>query len=84
VNVTVRYFAWVREGIGLAEEQVALDAPEPLAAFVARLAERSDGHGRVLAEASRLRAALNQEHVPMDAIVRQGDEVALFPPVTGG
>jgi molybdopterin converting factor subunit 1 len=84
MTICVRYFAWAREAVGIAEEQVELDAPEPIAALVARLAARSDGHGRALADPGRLRAALNHEHVPMDALVRPGDELALFPPVTGG
>jgi sulfur-carrier protein len=78
------YFAWVRERIGVGEEMVELSEVEPLSALVARLAARSDGHGAALAHLGRLRAAVNQDFVGWDALVAPGDEVALFPPVTGG
>jgi molybdopterin converting factor subunit 1 len=84
VTVRLLYFAWVRERIGLGEEELALDGPEPLGALLDRLAGRSQGHGAALAERGRLRAAVNQDFAGWDALVQPGDEVAIFPPVTGG
>lgn len=78
------YFAWVREKIGLADETLELDGPLPLTALLEHLAARSPGHALALADPSRLRFALNHEYVDSSASVQPGDELALFPPVTGG
>lgn len=83
--MTLLYFAWVRQKIGRGEEQIAL--PENVKT-VAQLAEhlraRSAGYADAFSDMKRLRAAVNQEHVGFDAPVRANDEVAFFPPVTGG
>ena len=79
------YFAWVRERIGLAEEDIA---PPPevrdVAGLIAWLAARSPGHAAAFADPRQLRAAVNQDFAAPDAPVAPGDEVAFFPPVTGG
>jgi molybdopterin synthase sulfur carrier subunit len=48
------------------------------------LRRRGGGYGEAFADMSRLRAAVNQAHVALDAPLSSGDEVAFFPPVTGG
>jgi molybdopterin synthase sulfur carrier subunit len=83
--MTLLYFAWVRQKAGRSEEQIALP-PEvttvrELAAF---LAARDGGYAEAFADDKRLRVAVNQEHADWDAAVRDADEVAFFPPVTGG
>lgn len=83
-GVTLLYFAWVRERVGVSQEDVELNAPTTVGALVERLAGRSEGHATALADRARLRAAVNQEFAGWDAAVRPGDEVAIFPPVTGG
>jgi molybdopterin synthase sulfur carrier subunit len=81
----VLYFAWVRQRIGLAEEEVA---PPPevtdVAGLMAWLGTRGPGHAAAFAEARQIRAAVNQEFAGPGDPVRRGDEVAFFPPVTGG
>jgi molybdopterin synthase sulfur carrier subunit len=81
----VLYFAWVRQKVGIAEEDVA---PPPevrdVAGLIAFLAARSPGHAAAFADPRQLRAAVNQDFATPDAPVRPGDEVAFFPPVTGG
>ncbi|MHA6720011.1 molybdopterin converting factor subunit 1 [Sphingomonas sp. RS6] len=79
------YFAWVRERIGCGEERI--DPPEDVrsvADLIAWLATRSDGHAAALAEPDRLRTAIDQRFVPLDAPLAGAREVAIFPPVTGG
>ena len=79
------YFAWVRERIGTGAESV--DPPEAVvnvADLIAWLAARSPGHAAALAEPARLRAAIDQVFVPLDAPLAGAKEVAIFPPVTGG
>ncbi|MCD2322579.1 molybdopterin converting factor subunit 1 [Sphingomonas sp. IC-56] len=79
------YFAWVRERVGTGQERI--DPPEEVktvADLVAWLAQRSPGHAEAFAEPERLRAAIDQKFVPLDAPLGRAREVALFPPVTGG
>ena len=79
------YFAWLRERIGLAEEEVA---PPPEVTDVRGLVEwcrgRGEGYAAAFTDPSRIRIAVNQEAVGPDHLVRAGDEVAFFPPMTGG
>lgn len=83
-GVTVLYFAWVRERVGVSQETVPLVAPTSVGALVEALAARSEGHGAALGDRARLRAAVNQEFTGWEATVAPGDELAIFPPVTGG
>ena len=79
------YFAWVREAVGAGHETV--DPPEgvrSVADLIEWLAGRSPGHAEALREPARLRAAIDQRFVPLDAPLGDAKEVALFPPVTGG
>ena len=84
-EVTLLYFAWVRQKIGRSEERIAL--PDGVAT-VGDLAEwlrgRGPGYADAFADVKRLRAAVNQEHVAFDAGIAPDDEIAFFPPVTGG
>ena len=81
----VLYFAWLRTKIGVAQEQVE---PPPGVTDVGSLVEwlktRGPKHAEALANTAVVKVAVNQEHVPFDHPVAAGDEVALFPPVTGG
>ena len=81
----ILYFAWLREKVGVAEEEVSL--PEhvaDLAGLVEWLRTRSPGHADALADTDNVRFAVNLDHARLDHAVAQGDEVALFPPMTGG
>ncbi len=81
----ILYFAWVRERVGSAEEDVCLpDDVSTLAALVAWLRGRSPGHTAAFAAPGQVRAAVNQVFARADAPVAPGDEIAFFPPVTGG
>lgn len=83
-DVRILYFAWVRERIGREEESISLSAPVSLQELAQRLRAHGGGHDLALADLSRLRAAINQDFAPWTAQVEPGDEVAIFPPVTGG
>ena len=81
----LQYFAWVRQKVGTGEEILDLPAGvTTVASLVEYLRSRGGGYGEAFADAGRLRAAVNQEHVAFDCAVGPGDEVAFFPPVTGG
>ena len=81
----ILYFAWLRTKIGFAEERVE---PPAEVVDVASLLRWLEGRGPSFAEALKdlavVRVAVNQEYVPVSHPVRPDDEVALFPPVTGG
>lgn len=81
----ILYFAWVREAVGVSREH--LDPPAEVATvagLMGWLAQRGAGHARAFADPTRLRAAVNQDLARPDTPVAAGDEVAFFPPMTGG
>lgn len=81
----VLYFAWVRERVGVAEEDVAVPGDvATVAALIDWLSARSPRHAEAFADRSRLRAAVDQSFVTLDAPLAGAVEVAIFPPVTGG
>lgn len=81
----VLYFAWLRQKVGLAEEAVSPpDGVATVDALVAWLAARSPGHAEAFRDRGAIRCAVNQDFAGPDTPVSQGDEVAFFPPVTGG
>lgn len=79
------YFAWLRARIGQAEEELALP-PEvrDVAGLLVWLRGRGGGYAEALRDLSTVRVAVNQDYVGRDHPIREGDEVALFPPMTGG
>ena len=79
------YFAAVREAIGVASE--ACDLPTHVRTIddmIDWLAGQSPGHALAFQDKSRLRFALDQAMVPLDAMLGEAHELAIFPPVTGG
>ena len=79
------YFASVREAIGLSSEDrdIPCDA-RTVGDFVIWLRGQSQEHAVALDDLSRLRFALDQDMVTADALLGDGLELAIFPPVTGG
>ncbi len=83
--MTLLYFAWVRQKIGKSEEIFELpEGVRTIADLANHLAERGGGYADAFADLKRLRAARNQEHVAFGVEIAASDEVAFFPPVTGG
>lgn len=81
----ILYFAWLRSKIGVPTETVDLPAEVTTAGdLVEWLKTRSPRHAEALANSKVVKVAVNQEHVPYDHPISPTDEVALFPPVTGG
>ncbi|MBR7708712.1 molybdopterin converting factor subunit 1 [Microvirga sp. SRT01] len=81
----VLYFAWVREAVGIGQEDVTPPAEvATVAGLIDWLAGRSDGHARAFADRGRLRCAVDQAFVALDAPIAGAREIAIFPPVTGG
>lgn len=83
--MTILYFAWVRQKIGTGEECVSLPAHVmTIAQLIEYLRARGGGYAEVFGDPDRLRAAVNQEYAPFETIIADSDEIAFFPPVTGG
>lgn len=81
--MNVVYFAWVRERIGLPQEQINTSA-KTVNDLVAELTAREDRYAAAFADISALRVALDQELSDFDASLDGVKEVAFFPPMTGG
>ena len=81
----IMYFAWLRSRTGCSLEDVNPPAEvKDVRGLLEWLKQRSPGHKEALADLSVVRTAVNQEHVQLDYPVKATDEIALFPPVTGG
>ena len=79
------YFAWVRERIGKAEEEIV--PPEDIktvAELMAWLSGKGEKYAAAFAHIKTMRAALDRTHVKHDALIQDAREVAFFPPMTGG
>jgi molybdopterin synthase sulfur carrier subunit len=79
------YFAWVRERVGRAEEE--LDPPPTVATvgdLVAWLSQRDEDYARAFNKPAAIRVALDRVHARNDAPIAGAKEVAFFPPMTGG
>jgi molybdopterin synthase sulfur carrier subunit len=81
----VLYFAWMRERVGIAEEDVELPAGvTDVAGLIEWMKTRGGGFENAFTEMAVVRTAVNQVHVELSHPLDGGDEVAFFPPVTGG
>jgi len=81
----ILYFAWLRARVGVAEEQVPLPADvRDVAGLLAWLQARGPRYAEALRDLSVVRVAVNQDYVGTAHPIADGDEVAIFPPVTGG
>ena len=81
----ILYFAFLRQRTGLGEETV--EAPpevRDVAGLVDWLRTRGPGHAEALRDTSVIRVAVNQEFAGLETAVAANDEIAFFPPVTGG
>ena len=83
MRLQVLYFASLRERVGTRGEEVEVPAPASVADLVRWLAARG-GPWQALTILRNLRSAVNQEMAGPDTPLAEGDEVAFFPPVTGG
>ncbi|MGQ0509372.1 MAG: molybdopterin converting factor subunit 1 [Betaproteobacteria bacterium] len=85
MKLKILYFASIREKLGTGAEEVELPAGVvTVEGLRSHLRERGGAWAQALAEGKLLRMAVNQEMVQGATLVKAGDEVAFFPPVTGG
>ena len=83
MHVQLRFFASLREALGPGE-RVELPGPCTVAELRDRLIARGEPHAAALARTRTLRAARNQQLCDEAVTLADGDELAFFPPVTGG
>ena len=81
--IKVKFFAVLRERLGTSEMALEPTGINTVEDIIAALKKQSDKHQKEL-ERYQLLCAVNQDMLPMSTRVKAGDEVALFPPVTGG
>lgn len=83
--LTILYFAWLREQIGSAQETLPLPVGvTTVGQLVDYLSECDTSHAAAFRNRKSIRCAVNQEFADPSFPVQSGDEVAFFPPVTGG
>ena len=81
----IRYFAWVRERVGKAEEELTLPAEVATAGDLLQwLKGLGEEYDYALERPEVIRVAVDQMHVTADTPIAGAREVALFPPMTGG
>lgn len=84
MNLTVRYFASLREALGPGETLQGLPEGLTLGQLRCHLVARGGRHAEALAPGRAVRCALDQAMAAESTPLRDGAEVAFFPPVTGG
>ena len=85
MKVKVVFFAALREQLGTSAEELELPAAiSTVAALKNHLMERGGAYGKAFGGKALIRTAVNQDMVQPTARIKAGDEIAFFPPVTGG
>jgi molybdopterin synthase sulfur carrier subunit len=84
MTIQLRLFARFREELGVDCEPLALDGVSCVGDLLGQLRQRGGAWSRLLAEDQRVMMAVNQQMASPGTPLQEGDEVALFPPVTGG
>ena len=85
MKVKVLFFAGLREQLGTAGEEIELPAEvTSVAGLRSHLRARGGAYEKAFAEKALVRTAVNQEMVPLAKALKNDDEIAFFPPVTGG
>jgi molybdopterin synthase sulfur carrier subunit len=83
--LSILYFAWMRERVGMSEETlVPPQTVVTVADLIAYLAALDPAHAAAFKNRETVRCAVNQEFADTATVLRPGDEIAFFPPVTGG
>ena len=81
----IRYFAWLREHVATSSEDRAYNPNwKTVSDLVTFLRKQSAGHEKALADMELVRVAVNHVYVDLGHPIAENDEVAFFPPVTGG
>ena len=81
----LRYFAWVRERVGIPEEDIEVPAGvTTVGELMSWLASRGEEYAQAFANPQVIRAAIDRTHVKPGTLIKGAGEIAFFPPMTGG
>ena len=81
----ILYFAWLRQRTGTGEEEISLpEGVHDVAGLIDWLKGRGPEYSEAFSDTSAIRVAVNQEFATLETVLRGNEEVALFPPMTGG
>ena len=83
--MVIKYFSWIREHVGKSEEN--FDLPSDVTTInelINYLNNLNDQYKHAFAKRSLIKIAVNKTYSPIDSKINNNDEVAFFPPVTGG
>jgi len=81
----LKYFAWVRERVGIPEETVEPPASvRTVDDLISWLSGRGEAYAYAFEKPKVIRAAIDHTHVKADAMIAGAREIAFFPPMTGG
>jgi molybdopterin synthase sulfur carrier subunit len=83
MKLYIKYFASIREALGRSEEHIETSACD-IESLRTELITKGEPYAQALALGKAIRVALNQELVSTDTLIKENDEIAFFPPVTGG
>lgn len=85
MQVSLVYFAWVRERIGIETEKLTLpEGITTIAGLLDHLQGLGENYAYALEAKDVIRTAINHDHAEADSHIQAGDEIAVFPPMTGG
>ncbi len=83
--LNIVYFAWVKERLGKGHEAMEIPSDlDTISDLVELLSKQAPEYKSVFADLTKLRFALDQEFTSIDASINSAEELAIFPPVTGG
>ena len=81
----ILYFSWLKEKIGLnSQEIIKPNNVETVDDLIAFLKEKSEKHKNAFSDLNSIKVAVNQEFADLEKKIKEKDEIAFFPPVTGG
>ena len=81
----ILYFSWIKEKIGVSSQEINIDEKiSDISDLIMYLKNLSTNHHNALSDQNSIRVAINKNFSSFDTKIKNGDEIAFFPPVTGG
>ena len=81
----ILYFSWVREKIGIEEQNIKLKKNiHNVSDLISFLKNSSENHCKAFSDLNSINVAINKNHSSLESKIQDDDEIAFFPPITGG
>jgi molybdopterin synthase sulfur carrier subunit len=81
--IRILYFSWIREGVGTSEEKLETKS-ENVKELINELKLKNEKYNSVFSKLDNIRVAVDQKLVNFETSIKNAEEVAFFPPMTGG